>query len=78
MKYRVYFEFYDRKMVTEVEAGSEALAKQNVMNRLKFLNVVQTHVSASAHSDDDDDEAGGVNLDTGSELFNKFFGRFKK
>jgi hypothetical protein len=36
MKYRVYFQIYGRKMVTEIEAKNEIDAKKKVNEMLKF------------------------------------------
>jgi hypothetical protein len=36
MKYRVYFQIYGRKMVTEIEAKNETDAKKKVNEMLKF------------------------------------------
>lgn len=40
MKYEVYFEFFGRKMHTEVDAPSEQAAKNIITNRIIFFKVV--------------------------------------
>ena len=42
--YRVYFEFYGRQMVTEVEARNEHEAKERVKERITFLKVKEVAV----------------------------------
>ena len=37
--FRVYFEFYGRQMVTEVEARNEHEAKERVKERISFLKI---------------------------------------
>jgi len=39
-KYKLYFEFYGRKMQTTVIAKSELEAKQKVKDNLTFLKIV--------------------------------------
>ena len=40
MNYTVYFEFYGRKMKTDVEADSSNEAKEIIRNKIKFDKVV--------------------------------------
>lgn len=42
MKYTVYFELYNRKMKTEVEAGSIEQAKHIITNKIIFHKVVKS------------------------------------
>jgi extradiol dioxygenase family protein len=39
MTFRIKFEFYGRKMQTDIEADTEEQAKEQVRNRLKFFGV---------------------------------------
>ena len=39
MKYTVYFEIYDKRMKTTVEATTEAQAEQIVRDRLRIIRV---------------------------------------
>lgn len=39
MKYRIKFEFYGRKMQTDIDADTEEKAKAHVRNRLNFVSV---------------------------------------
>lgn len=43
MKYRIYFEFFGRKMQCEVEAGSIDQAKQLIEKKIIFHKVEKSH-----------------------------------
>lgn len=45
MKYEVYFEFFGRKMKTEVEAATEQAAKNIIVNRIIFHDVKLKKIS---------------------------------
>lgn len=66
-KYKVYFEFFGKKMVTEIEAKSEEDAKEMIKKRLIFIT-----------SKESDDKTFDIIFKTMDQAFEKMEDAFDK